>query len=54
MHSFLIFTRGKDIRKISLEVEYYMDVVVPVGKVGNAIAIDVDVIEGEFSLFWMC
>ncbi|KAK3787581.1 hypothetical protein RRG08_025912 [Elysia crispata] len=50
MHSFLIFTRGKDIRKISLEVEYYMDVVVPVGKVGNAIAIDVDVIEGK--MYW--
>ncbi|RUS89222.1 hypothetical protein EGW08_003032, partial [Elysia chlorotica] len=50
MRNFLIFTRGKDIRKISLEVDYYMDVVVPVGEVRNAIAIDVDVIEGK--MYW--
>ncbi|GFR81710.1 low-density lipoprotein receptor-related protein 4 [Elysia marginata] len=50
MRNFLIFTRGKDIRKISLDVEYYMDVVVPVGEVRNAIAIDVDVLEGK--MYW--
>ncbi|GFO35071.1 low-density lipoprotein receptor-related protein 4 [Plakobranchus ocellatus] len=47
MRNFLIFTRGKDIRKISLEVEYYMDVVIPLGEVRNAIAVDVDVLEAH-------
>ena len=47
MKNFLIFTRGKDIRTVSLEMDYYMDVVIPVGEVRNAIAIDVDVLEGE-------
>ena len=47
MSNFLIFTRRQDIRRISLEVEYYADVVVPTGKLKNAIAIDVDIIDGR-------
>lgn len=47
MSNFLIFTRQQDIRRISLEVEYYADVVVA-GSLKNAIAIDVDVVEGNF------
>ena len=46
MSNFLIFTRRQDIRRISLEVEYYADVVVPTGKLKNAIAIDVDIVDG--------
>ena len=47
MRNFLIFTRRFDIRKVSLEVDYYMDVVIPVGDLKNAIAIDVDILEGK-------
>ncbi|XP_055899580.1 low-density lipoprotein receptor-related protein 4-like isoform X3 [Biomphalaria glabrata] len=50
MRNFLIFTRRQEIRKISLEVEYFMDVVIPVGDLKNAIAIDVDVVEGK--MYW--
>lgn len=50
MRNFLIFTRRQDIRKISLEVEYFMDVVISVGDLRNAIAIDVDVLEGK--MYW--
>ncbi|XP_059144487.1 low-density lipoprotein receptor-related protein 4-like [Physella acuta] len=50
MRNFLIFTRRQDIRRISLEVEYYVDVVIPVGDLRNAIAIDVDVLEGK--MYW--
>ncbi|XP_025087886.1 low-density lipoprotein receptor-related protein 4-like isoform X3 [Pomacea canaliculata] len=49
MSNFLIFTRQQDIRRISLEVEYYADVVVA-GSLKNAIAIDVDVVEGK--MYW--
>ena len=47
MSNFLIFTRRQDIRRISLEVEYYADVVIPTGHLKNAIAIDVDIIDGK-------
>lgn len=50
MSNFLIFTRQQDIRRISLEVEYYADVVVA-GSLKNAIAIDVDVVEGNFFIY---
>jgi hypothetical protein len=46
MTSFLIFTRRSDIRRISLEMDYYADVVIPTGPLKNAIAIDVDIIDG--------
>ncbi len=47
MTDFLIFTRRTDIRKISLEVEYFADVIIPVGELKNAIAIDVDGVTGR-------
>lgn len=50
MSNFLIFTRRQDIRRISLEVEYYADVVLPMGDFKNAIAIDVDILEGK--VYW--
>ncbi|XP_067654975.1 low-density lipoprotein receptor-related protein 4-like [Haliotis asinina] len=50
MTDFLIFTRRTDIRKISLDVDYYADVVIPVGELKNAIAIDVDGVEGK--MYW--
>ncbi len=42
MSNFLIFARQHDIRTISLDVGYYADVVIPVGPMENAIALDVD------------
>lgn len=47
MENFLIFAKRTDIRKISLDVDYYADVVIPLGDVRNAIAVDVDNVEGE-------
>ena len=42
----MIFARKLDIRIISLDVDYHADVVIPLGELQNAIAVDVDVIEG--------
>ena len=42
MSNFLIFARRYDIRTISLDVRYYADVVIPIGPMENAIALDVD------------
>ncbi|XP_076470996.1 low-density lipoprotein receptor-related protein 4-like isoform X2 [Babylonia areolata] len=50
MSNFLIFTRRQDIRRISLEVDYFADVVVPTGPLKNAIAIDVDIVQGK--VYW--
>ncbi|OWF40727.1 low-density lipoprotein receptor-related protein 4-like isoform X2 [Mizuhopecten yessoensis] len=50
MTNFLIFARRTDIRKISLEVEYFADVVIPLGELRNAIAVDVDSVRGK--LYW--
>ncbi len=47
MVNFLIFARRTDIRSISLDVEYYADVLIPVGELKNVIAIDVDRDERE-------
>ena len=47
MQNFLIFARRWDIRMISLDVEYYADVMIPLGELQNVIAVDVDVIEGK-------
>ncbi len=47
MGNFLIFARRNDIRTISLDVGYYADVVVPIGPMENAIALDVDRAHGE-------
>nr|XP_006819580.1 PREDICTED: low-density lipoprotein receptor-related protein 4-like [Saccoglossus kowalevskii] len=44
MKNFLIFACRTDIRAISLDVPYYADVVLPLGEMQNAIAIDVDVV----------
>ena len=46
MQDFLIFTRRSDIRKISMAVEYYADVVINTGSMKNAIAVDVDTVDG--------
>ncbi|XP_055957563.1 low-density lipoprotein receptor-related protein 4 [Patella vulgata] len=50
MQHFLIFARRADIRKLSLDVPYYADVVIPVGELTNSIAIDVDKAEGK--VYW--
>ncbi|CAH1786568.1 unnamed protein product [Owenia fusiformis] len=50
MSNFLIFARRTDIRLISLDVNYYSDVVLPVGELRNAIAIDVD--RKDRKIYW--
>ena len=43
----LVFARLTDIRAISLDVGYVADVIIPVGPLQNAVAIDVDTVEGR-------
>ena len=50
MSNFLIFARQLDIRTISLDVRYYADVVVPLHQVRNAIAVDVDTVQGGWNI----
>ena len=47
MTNFLVVARRTDIRAISLDVDYYADVVIPMGPHGNVVALDVDRIEGD-------
>ena len=47
MSNFLIFARRYDLRTISLDVGYYADVVIPIGPMENAIALDVDRLTGN-------
>ena len=51
MSNFLIFARRHDIRTISLDVGYYADVVIPVGAMENAIALDVDRSDGMYHIY---
>lgn len=50
MKNFLIFTRRNDIRKISMDVDYFADVVVPLGHLKNAVALDIDPLQGM--IYW--
>lgn len=50
MNNFLIFARRTDIRKVSLDVEYFADVVMPVRQLRNVIALDVDTINRK--VYW--
>ena len=52
MKSFLILARRADARSISLDVGYYADVVLPVGTLKNAIAIDVDRLNGMWETLY--
>lgn len=47
MNNFLVFARRTDIRMVSLDVGYFTDVVVPLGELQNAIAVDVDRQKGK-------
>lgn len=49
MVNFLVFARRTDIRVISLDVDYYADVLIPVGELRNAITIDVDRKHSQYS-----
>lgn len=51
MNNFLIFARRTDIRKVSLDVEYFADVVMPVRQLRNVIALDVDTINRMSACF---
>lgn len=42
MKNFLIVAKRTDIRKVSLDVPYTADVVLPINKLNNVIALDVD------------
>lgn len=50
MRNFLIFAQRTDIRKISLDVDYFADVALPIRSLKNAIAIGVDRVEGK--VYW--
>jgi len=54
MTDFLIFARRRDIRKISLKMDYFADVVIPLGELRNAIAIGVDSIRGTTFTYTPC
>lgn len=47
MTSFLVVARRTEIRAISLDVDYFADVIIPLGKHGNAVAVDVDLVESR-------
>ena len=47
MTNFLIIARRTDMRAVSLDVDYYADVVIPVGGLQNVIAVDVDRADGR-------
>ena len=46
MSDFLVFAQHGDIRAVSLNVEYYADVVLYSDKLANAVAVHVDTQEG--------
>ena len=48
MKNFLVFAKKVDIRVISLDVDYYTDVVLPVGVLQNTVAVDIDRKEGDY------
>lgn len=50
MQNFLIFARRTDLRKVSLDVPYFADVVLPISHLKNAIAVDVDL--QEKNIYW--
>ncbi|XP_064480176.1 low-density lipoprotein receptor-related protein 4-like [Ornithodoros turicata] len=45
MRHFLIFSRRTEIRKMSLDVPYWADVVVPMRRLSNVVAVDVDTVD---------
>ncbi|CAN7998808.1 unnamed protein product [Ixodes hexagonus] len=47
MRRFLLFSRRTEIRKMSLDVPYWADVVVPLKKLRNVVALDVDSVGEE-------
>ena len=50
MRKFLIFAQRTDIRKISLDVDYFTDVSLPIRSLRNAIALGVDIVKSKFYL----
>lgn len=50
MKNFLVFAKKVDIRVISLDVDYYADVVLPIRELQNTVAVDVDRKEGDVSI----
>ena len=46
MTNFLVVASKTTLRAISLDIDYYADVIIPVGELKNAVAVDVDRIEG--------
>jgi len=49
MRSLLLVSRGADLRLVSLDVSYYIDVVLPVNhaRIRNAVAADFDPLTGQ-------
>lgn len=47
MRNYLIFAQRTNIRKISLDVDYFADITLPISSLKNAIAVSVDRVEGS-------
>ena len=47
MTAFLVFAMRDSIRRISFDVPYYADVIVPLDGLKNAVALDVDTVTGN-------
>ncbi|XP_065832089.1 low-density lipoprotein receptor-related protein 4-like [Oscarella lobularis] len=50
MTAFLVFAMGDSIRRISFDVPYYADVIVPLDGLKSAVALDVDTVTG--TVYW--
>lgn len=48
--SYIIFAHRVDIRQVSLDIDYQIDVVLPIPPISNAVAVDVDRSTGD--IFW--
>lgn len=48
--SYIIFAHRTDIRQISLDIDYMIDVVLPLQQISNVYAVDVDIVTGD--IYW--
>lgn len=48
--TYIIFAHRIDIRQVSLDIDYQIDVVLPIPPISNAVAVDVD--KGTGDIFW--
>lgn len=48
--SYILFSHRIDIRQISLDIDYMIDVVLPISSISNVVALDIDLRTGDF--YW--